>query len=461
MPPARRAPRRPRRRATASLPGTLGRRALAIALLALALVAGTGAVPASARTVITPQNFRGWGFDQCETPSQNAMHRWMVFSPFQAVGVYISGDARSCLTQANLTPDWVSAAAADGWRLLPITVGPQASCTTVSRYIDNGLLIDADPTDRYSAARLQGFREANRSARAAGNLGIAEKSTLWYDLEHFDINQTDCRESALAFVHAWTRRLHNLGYVAGFYSGASSGITMVDQARQDPANTWTLPDRIWFARWDGKANLRSSYLSDDGWVPGNRIKQYRGDHTETWGGVSINIDSNWMALGNATAPRPERRHCGGVDINFDQYRPLAPGTRRSQQVLALKCVLRAQGYRTGHNTGEFDAALTSAVRAFKADHGRAVTSRWWPADWVMALSHGRTVVLKKGSTDPSVRRLQRSLNAAGRYGLSISGLFDTATKRAVRDYQRAVGQRGTGHVLGPVWDAFRAGSWKS
>ena len=147
----------------------------------------------------------------------------------------------------------------------------------------------------------------------AKRLGIVRGSTLWYDLEGFDLGNTRCRESALAFLSAWTTRLHALDYVSGVYSSAGSGIKMLDDARVDRPNAFTLPDRIWIARWDGHANTRTDYIRDDGWLPGGRMKQYRGGHPETWGGVTINIDSNWLDLGKGSyAPpgRALRRHHG-------------------------------------------------------------------------------------------------------------------------------------------------------
>ena len=68
---------------------------------------------------------------------------------------------------------------------------------------------------------------------------------------------------------------------------------------------FTLPDQIWIARWDGKANTSTSYIRDDGWLPGGRMKQYQGGHNETWGGVTINIDRNYLDLGSGpAAPAP-------------------------------------------------------------------------------------------------------------------------------------------------------------
>ena len=57
----------------------------------------------AATNPVTPGNFRGFGFDQCLTPTQGAMNTWLNHSPFLAVGIYISGDSRACRNQPNLT----------------------------------------------------------------------------------------------------------------------------------------------------------------------------------------------------------------------------------------------------------------------------------------------------------------------------------------------------------------------
>ncbi len=94
---------------------------------------------------------------------------------------------------------------------------------------------------------------------------------IFYDLEGYDYGNKACRESALRFVSAWTVRVKALGYRAALYSSAGSGMKMVEAARlKRPANI-TLPDAIWLARYDGKANTSATdYISDDGWkVPGS------------------------------------------------------------------------------------------------------------------------------------------------------------------------------------------------
>ncbi|HET9974852.1 MAG TPA: glycoside hydrolase domain-containing protein, partial [Streptosporangiaceae bacterium] len=109
------------------------RRLLVAACLATVVGLTTGATVVPAGTaatgnVVTPGSFRGYGFDQCLAPTQRAMNVWLKKSPFLAVGIYISGASRACRSQPNLTPTWVSTQLRKGWKLLPITLGPQAPC---------------------------------------------------------------------------------------------------------------------------------------------------------------------------------------------------------------------------------------------------------------------------------------------------------------------------------------------
>ncbi len=186
----------------------------------------------------TPGDFTGYGFDQCLAPTQSAMDTWWKKSPFSAVGIYISGDSRACRSQPNLSPTWVATQVARGWRLLPIALGPQASCQPrFPRYADD-FKISPKPTGGYALAAAQGSVEADNNAADATAYGIGAGSTIWYDLEGFNLGDTHCRESALVFVSSWVTRIKAHGYVAGFYSSASSGIKMLDDTRtQRPASS--------------------------------------------------------------------------------------------------------------------------------------------------------------------------------------------------------------------------------
>src|SRR5829696_5462712 len=118
---------------------------------------------------VTPGDFKGYGFDQCLAPTQKAMDVWLNHSPFLSVGIYISGNSRACRSQPNLTPRWIGTQLRKGWRLLPITLGPQASCSDrFPRYGDDPVIIDRPgPNGRFPAARRQGRAEPVKTVEAA------------------------------------------------------------------------------------------------------------------------------------------------------------------------------------------------------------------------------------------------------------------------------------------------------
>ncbi|HEY8216683.1 MAG TPA: glycoside hydrolase domain-containing protein, partial [Acidimicrobiia bacterium] len=74
--------------------------------------------------------YTGLGFDACSAPTTSQMSAWLA-SPFRAIGIYIGGANRGC-SQPNLTASWVATVLNQGWKLIPIYVGLQASCSTLS-----------------------------------------------------------------------------------------------------------------------------------------------------------------------------------------------------------------------------------------------------------------------------------------------------------------------------------------
>lgn len=458
------------RRARPTRPRTLLRTAgAALALLLTApLVASTPATAdepapqprklASQRQVAlaTPGDFTGYGFDQCVAPAQSAMDAWWKKSPFTAVGIYISGDSRACRTQPNLSPTWVATQVARGWRLLPIALGPQASCQPrFPRYKDD-FKISPSPAGGYAAAAAQGAAEADKNAADATAYGIGAGSTIWYDLEGFNLGDTHCRESALVFTSAWVTRIKALGYTAGFYSSASSGIKMLDDARRLRPGQFALPDRIWIARWDGAANTSTTYIPEDGWRPGGRMKQYLGGHNETWGGVTINIDSNFIDLGAGSQPRPEGR-CPGTRLGYWKYPALSPGSAKSTRVKVLQCLLTEQGTYSGPVDGSYDAATIAGARAWQAARKFTPSDTFTKRHWTALLAAGSRTTLKRGSNDPAVHRLQRALNAAGAGRFRATGVFDAKTEAAVRTYQSRLRIGVSGVATRQTWNKLQQG----
>ncbi|MGD9961599.1 glycoside hydrolase domain-containing protein [Nocardioides sp.] len=429
----------------------------------IALVSGllvVTAVPSHARdgNVATPGNFTGYGFDQCLAPEQWKMDRWLNRSPFLAVGIYVSGYSRGCRTQPNLTPAWVSTQLANGWRLLPITLGPQASCSPHFPRYGSDKTIDArpGPLGKYGYARRQAITQANQSVADAAALGIGKGSALWYDLEGFDATKTACRESALRFLSAWTGRVHALGYLSGVYSSAGSGIQVLDRARAAGVNYY-YPDYLWIARWDGVANTRTSYISDVGWNPHRRIKQYQGGHNETWGGVTINIDRNYLDLGTGSVGPANLSLCGGVKLNFFDYQALSPGVNRPFKTKALQCLLNGRGLYDGPMNGSYDAATIAAANRWQTRNGARVSTTWSITNWSSLLTAGATPVVKVGSASHAVRRLQRALNAElSDARVHTTGLFDAATDSALRAWQRRNGLPVSGVAAADTWAALRS-----
>lgn len=431
---------------------------------AYALVSATPKQPRKKKqSIVTPGDFTGYGFDQCLAPTQQAMDAWLESSPFHAVGIYISGKSRACRNQPNLTPTWIRTQLEKGWRLLPITLGPQASCQPrFPRYNDDEKIKPKPgPKGKYGKARKQGRVEATTTVRDAQALGIAEGSTLWYDLEGYDNSNTHCRESALWFLHAWTKRLHKLGYVSGVYSSAGSGILALDNARVNRPGTFTLPDMIWIARWDGKANTSTSYIRSDGWQ-GARVKQYRGGHNETWGGVTINIDSNYLDVGAGTVEIPAD-HCGGVRVGFADYERIKPATAKYTpppgKTKALHCLLQEQGVYRGELNNQVTNKLLKAMNSWQASHGLKVQPSWNRRAWMTLLAAGDQPVVKFGSTGDAVRRVQRALNASGVLDrpVPINGVFEQRTTDGLKAWQRAVKAEASGVAGSETWRKLSRG----
>ena len=86
----------------------------------------------------------------------------------------------------------------------------------------------------------------------------------------------------------------------GIYGSAASTI-------RDVSTLDTPPDLAWIANWNGVESVFGDrYVSDSIWANHQRVHQYKGGHNETYGGVTINIDSNIVdsAVVGGIAPPP-------------------------------------------------------------------------------------------------------------------------------------------------------------
>ncbi|MFD9356596.1 DUF1906 domain-containing protein [Streptomyces sp. NPDC060031] len=234
--------------------------------------------------------FTGEGFDACTAPTQRSMDTWRADSPFGAVGIYIGGRARAC-AQPRLTADWVRRQAEAGWHLMPIWVGPQPW-----RSSSTGL--SSDP----SQANDQGRAEADGAVDAARNLGLEEGTVLYNDLENYTDRAT-WDAPVVAYLTAWTVRLHELNYGAAAYVSASSGVKALSAHYEQAPQA--MPDVLWVARWNGAASVSDADMGlptgTRQWAGPRRAHQFRGDHDASYGGVTINIDRNWVDVAPAAS----------------------------------------------------------------------------------------------------------------------------------------------------------------
>jgi hypothetical protein len=254
---------------------TLVALAVAAAALLSACLPATPAAPPPAYTK---------GFDACAAPSLTAMGKWKSSSPYDTVGVYLGGSNRAC-AQPNLTSSWVSGAWSQGWKLLPIWVGPQASCTTLS----GTTKISPDG----ATAFFQGVNEAQAAADAAQKLGLGWMTPIYYDMEGYPRGGA-CTNAVQSFADGWVRQLTARGLRGGMYSSLCSGILDMAAATKD---TRKVPlNAIWIAAWNNAPQIYGfgspCALSDTLWNDHQRVHQYQGGHNESYGGVTINIDSN-------------------------------------------------------------------------------------------------------------------------------------------------------------------------
>jgi hypothetical protein len=223
-------------------------------------------------------DYTGLGFDACTAPSRRSMSAW-ASSPYRAIGVYIGGLNRGC-SQPNLTASWVAEQTAVGWNLIPTYVGlqaPTSSCSSCAKLSS-------------AAASSQGTEAATDAVNQARIAGIGEGSPIYFDMESYT-RTSSASNATLTFLAAWTVRLHALGYVAGVYSSSASGIAdLADRI----GSSYQQPDDLWIANWNGRESVSDPYVPASAWSEHQRIHQYRGGHDETYGGVTINIDNNYI-----------------------------------------------------------------------------------------------------------------------------------------------------------------------
>ena len=226
----------------------------------------------------TATRFTGPAFDTCTAPTLAQMTAWKA-SPYKAIGIYIGGVNRSC-AQPQLTPSWVTAVTAMGWRLVPIYLGLQAPCGTRRFKMST------------SSSNREAVRDANDAVAKAKALG---HSAGQCDLQRHGALRQHQHQSAIPPSCTTCPRGRSNYTCSGTCPACTDTRTPVRRT-WPPLTTpssYARPDALWIARWDLNSSLTGwPTVPNTFWAVGQRGKQYQGDHNETYGGVTLNIDND-------------------------------------------------------------------------------------------------------------------------------------------------------------------------
>jgi hypothetical protein len=143
--------------------------------------------------------------------------------------------------------------------------------------------MSTDPVVAYSQAQTMA---SSHIVPTLQSLGFAAGSAVYFDIESFNTSNSTCTNAVTNFLLGFAYELYNFGYEAGVY-GSSCGSNLSAVAGAGGVN------QVDYAHWNSVANVwNAPCLSNSQWVYDARTHQYRGTHTDSYGGVSLSIDSD-------------------------------------------------------------------------------------------------------------------------------------------------------------------------
>ena len=171
--------------------------------------------------------------------------------PTAAIGVYIGGTNRGLLAAE---PDRELGQRPDRRRLAhdPHLRRPAGADQQLQQ------LRQAQPQPRHHPGRRSGGRRGRPGRRDRRWAPAARSTSTWSPTAAPPAPPAP----TLAFLEAWTEKLHSLGYVSGVYSSSASGIA---DLAAELGSGYVQPDNLWFANWNGQASSADSYIPSNAW----------------------------------------------------------------------------------------------------------------------------------------------------------------------------------------------------
>lgn len=228
------------------------------------------------------------GFDTRTYPGDAAMRTWLAESPYRWVGYYLPAP---CYTGTS----WVGTRdriADMGWGIAPLFVGEQD--WSVIQPNDTTVAEQGARCSTQNLTAAQGAADAVVADSIMNAEGFAPGMPVFLDVERME-RVTRAMED---YVHAWFTRMLELGrYTPSLYAHERNVTPLFERARNafETAGRSDQPF-LWVAR-SGGFDL-TSRPSDSG-ILSAAIWQGRFDVDETWGGVTLRIDSN---VGSTAVP---------------------------------------------------------------------------------------------------------------------------------------------------------------
>lgn len=242
---------------------------------------------------------------------------------------------------------------------------------------------------------------------AARSLGLISGSALHADVEHYDRTNASCVAAVRTYVSEWTRALHRNGYLAGVYVHQDSGLR--DLAGSYLSTSLARPDAVWMARWDNLATLTGWPTAGNTlWAEWQRAEQYWGDHVETWGGVSLDIDND-LIKGPVAIVAKSYRVTSTTPLNVRSApttTSASVGQLQPGSTVAVICQTRGQKVGTtpsgtGSPTGATRPTTTSPRRP---THGSARPYRGAPTPGQITTSTAVNTRSGPGTSYPSLNQ---------------------------------------------------------
>ena len=262
-----------------------------------------------ARNPVTPGNFTGLGFDQCHAPEQSKMDAWLA-------GLAVPRGRHLHLRRLARLPRPAQPHA----HLDQHPAGQRAGgcCRSRSARRRRATRVPAlrqRPGDQHQAQRGGRLREGVQAGHRRGDRPRSPRPRRSASCPAARSGTTS-RGTTSPTPPAASRRCGSSARgPSSCTRSATSPASTPAPARASRCSTTPgccgrassrCPTRSGSRAGTARPTPRRPTSAPTAGCPGRRVKQFQGGHDETWGGVTINIDRNYLDLGSAAPPPPGR-----------------------------------------------------------------------------------------------------------------------------------------------------------